>query len=277
MSDKIIGIMWNKNEGDILEETLTKALPLVDHLLVADDDSDDASWDIIRKHKSELAHIARYSEVTSTNHPKSSWQRNSLLDKAVEMFGRDIWIQVIESDLIAIDTNVREQVESRNHLHGIGIWWINIEAVRKSWAPEDELYPNWEGKSIQEVMPWGHILEKAPYTWRPYPDVYFPARWQPHPVGLDKYGGLGGEWYVRRKHCKEDVPLWGHYNVRGRKHFNAKYKNANVYSKAKAKRETIAFSVPQNPNYAAHLFQLNRAAWINQIRTQNRWVLRSLW
>ena len=273
--DKIIGIMWNHNEGDILEETLTKALPLVDHLLVADDDSDDNSWDIIRSHSSELAYFNRYSE-SDKELAKSHWQRQHLLNKAVQMFGRDIWIQVIESDLIAIDTDVREQVETRTNLHGAGIWWCNLEAVRREWRPEDEMYPNWD-KPIQEVMPWCHILEKAAYTWRPYPDIYFPERWQPHPCGLDKYGGLDGEWHVRRKHVNETTPLWGHFNVRGRKHFEKKYANVPDNSRNKAKREMMAFTLPQDPKYDACMFKLNRESWINQYRTKNRWTFRSMW
>ena len=275
MSDKIIGIMWNKNEADILDETLTKALPLVDHLLVADDDSDDSSWDIIRSHKSELAYISRYSEATNKSYSKDNWQRSSLLDKAVEMYGRDIWIQVMESDLIAIDTDIREQVETRENIQGAAIWWINVEAVRREWRSEDEMYPNWD-KSIQEVMPWGHILEKAPYTWRPHPDVYFPTRWQPHPCGLDKYGGPGGEWHVKKSHCKASTPLWGHYNIRGRKHFDIRYQHALANSKAKAKRELVAFTVPQDSKFDAHLFKLNREEWKKHI-LRSRWVVRSLW
>ncbi len=271
MTDPIIGIMWNKNEADILDETITKALPLVDHLLVVDDDSDDSSWDIIRSHKSELAYVNRYSE-SGQEYSKARWQRQHLLDQAVLMYGTDIWVQVIESDLIAIGTDIREQVETRNHLHGIGIWWITIEAVRKEWTPEDEKYPNWN-KSIQEVMPWGHILEKAPYTWRPYPDIYFGERWSPFPRGLDKYGSLGGEWRVRRRHCKEDSPLWGHYNVRGHKHFDHKYRNANPNSKAKAKRELMAFTVPKDlPDV---LFELNREEWRRLVRLRRGW--NSLW
>jgi glycosyltransferase involved in cell wall biosynthesis len=276
MSDKIIGIMWNKNEGDILDETITKALPLVDHLLVADDDSDDNSWDVIREHKSELAYISRYSEATNKQHSKNSWQRNSLLDKAKEIYGTDIWIQVIESDLIAIDTDIWEQVETRNNLYGIGIWWVNIEAVRKQWLPEDEMYPNWD-RSIQEVMDWGHILEKAPYTWRPYPGVYFPERWAPFPNGLVEHGAPGGEWRVRKRFCREDSPLWGHYNIRGRKHFEKRYANVPLDAKSRARREIVSFTVPQNPDYTPNLFRLNRESWVNQYKHARGRVFRSLW
>lgn len=274
MRDKIIGIMWNKNEADILDETISKALPLVDHLLIADDDSDDASWDIIRSHKSELAYCNRYSESRKELH-KDHWQRQHLLNKAKELYGSSIWIQVVESDLIAIDTDIREQVETRTNMYGIGIWWCNLEAVRREWKPEDEMYPNWD-RPIQEMMPWCHILEKAPYTWRPYPDIYFPKRWQPHPVGLDKYGGLEGEWYVKKKYVTADMPLWGHYNIRGRKHFDIRYKDAKPDSRAKAKREIVAFTVPQDPTWDDHVFKLNREAWKKQI-TKSRWVVKSLW
>jgi len=33
----IVGIMWNKNEGDILEEIIRKAVLKVDSLLITDD------------------------------------------------------------------------------------------------------------------------------------------------------------------------------------------------------------------------------------------------
>ena len=271
MTDPIIGIMWNKNEADILDETITKAIPLVDHLLVSDDDSDDRSWDIIRNHRSELAHVARRSE-SGEKYPKEIWQRQYLLDKAVELYGRDIWIQVIESDLIAIDVNLREQLDNPENLCGIGLWWITLEAVRKEWTTEFEQYPNWD-RSIQKIMPYCHILEKAPYTWRPYSGVEFGLKWNPVPNGLHKHGPvMNGEWRVRRDHCRIDIPLWGHYNIRGRTHFNKKF---GIESKAKSKRELVAFEIPRTRPEA--IFELTRKAWSDRVRKNRRRMLKSLW
>jgi len=270
---EIAGIMWNKNEGDILNETISKALPLVDHLLVSDDESSDNSWDIIRSRKSELTYISRYNETPGSSlYKKSVWQRQSLLDKAIELFGRDIWIQVVESDLIAIGTNVREQLETRNHVHGVSMWWITCEAVRKSWTEEDEKYPNWD-KSIQEVMPWGFILEKAPYTWQPVEGVEFGEKWNPVPRGLHKHGFLTGEYRVRRHNCKEDVPLWGHYNIRGKKHFNIKYKNIDLSRKSVARRIQCAFETPVR--FPEKLFPLTREGWIELVKKSRGY--KSLW
>ena len=272
-SDPVIGIMWNKNEGDILDETISKALLLVDHLLVADDQSSDDSWDIIRSKKSELAYISRYGETPgSKKYRKSVWQRQSLLEKAIEMYGRNIWIQVIESDLIAIDTNVKEQLELGTNVHGIALWWITLEAVRKEWIEEDEKYPNWD-KSIQEVMPYGFILEKAPYTWRPYPDIHFGDKWNPVPRGLAKYGHLGGEWRVRRRHCNKDIPLWAHYNIRGRKHFNKKYAGVDHSRQSVQKRNLCAFIIPKDMPEV--LFDLNREEWVRLVKLRRGW--NSLW
>ena len=274
MTDPIIGIMWNKNEADILDETITKALPLVDHLLISDDDSDDHSWDIIRSHKSSLAYHARRSEQ-SEHVEADRWQRQHLLDKAVELYGRNVWIQVIESDLIAIDVNLKEQLDNPANLHGIGLWWITLEAVRKEWTPEFEQYPNWD-RSIQKIMPDCHILEKAPYTWRPYEGVEFGRKWNPVPHGLDKHGPMmGGEWRVRRPICKPDIPLWGHYNIRGRKHFNSKYRHFDVNSKAKDKRELVAFEIPRTR--PEMIFPLTRNAWVERCEKNRRRMLKSLW
>jgi hypothetical protein len=276
MTDKIVGIMWNKNEGDILNESISKALPLVDHLLLSDDLSSDNSWDIIRNRKSELTYISRYGETSgSKKYDKSVWQRQSLLDKAVELFGRNIWIQVIESDLMAIDTNIREQVETKTYVHGIALWWITCEAIRKEWTEKDEKYPNWD-KSIQEVMPYGFILEKAAYTWRPYDGVYFTNKWSPVPRGLDKHGPvLGGEWRVRRFNCKPDTPLWGHYNVRGKKHFNAKYKGVDMTRKSVLKRKLCAFEIPHI--HPERVFPLTREGWTEFITNNRKRTVRSTW
>ena len=271
---KVVGILWNRNEGDILEEIISKARPLVDHLLVADDASTDNSWDIIRAKKSELDYISRYGETPGSKlYHKSVWQRQSLLEKAIEMFGRDIWIQVIESDLISIETNIKEQIELGTHTYGIAVWWITIEAVRKEWTEEDEKYPNWD-KSIQEVMPYGFILEKAPYTWRPLPDIHFSGKNRsPIPRGLAKYGQLSGEWRVRRRHCNVDTPLWGHYNIRGKKHFEDKYAGMDKTRKSVQKRYLCAFTIPKDIPEA--LFDLNRESWIKGVNLGLQW--RSLW
>ena len=49
--DKIVGMMWNKNEGDILPFTISKALEVVDYLVMADDGSTDNSMDVMQSFK----------------------------------------------------------------------------------------------------------------------------------------------------------------------------------------------------------------------------------
>ena len=148
--------------------------------------------------------------------------------------------------------------------------------VRKGgeWPPEFEMYPNWD-RPIQEVMPHCHILEKAPYTWRPYDGVMFGRKWSPVPRGLELHGPMmGGEWRVKRNVCREDIPLWGHYNVRGRKHFDAKYGD-RPSGRARSKRELVAFEIPRTRPEA--VFPLTREAWVSRCQENRRRKLRSLW
>ena len=45
----VVGVMWAKNEGDIIYETITDAIRNVDTLMIADDGSTDDTWQIIQR------------------------------------------------------------------------------------------------------------------------------------------------------------------------------------------------------------------------------------
>lgn len=245
MSDRIIGLMWNKSEGDILNETLSSALPMVDDLLVADHMSSDNSWDIIQERRSEFAFISQ-----SSHDP-----RQLLLDKAVEMYGRNIWIQIIESYMINVDTDVRAEIDSRALFNGEVLWWVYVEAFRLNWGPEDELFPNWD-KSITEVMPLGMILEQCPLTFRPHSDVRFTDRWRPWPAGLNGYMEKEQGLFSKKAWWRKQTPLFGHYNIRGHKHYSFKQLDKTVADS----RRFMAFDAAKT--HPGRVFPLSREGWI---------------
>jgi len=218
----VVGMMWNRNEGDILPYIIESALDKVDTLFIADDHSTDNSWDIIQSyaanHKDKIEYI-RNERV----HPKDAGQRQSLLDEIRRRYKpENTWVQVIESDIMILDTDVREAIRDWA-IDDLGITWQLLNAARKpgDWNDAD-VYPNWE-RPIQEIMPHAHWIEYMMYTWRPLPGLQFdPDTWRPWPNGFAQYVKNPP---LKRGRKGLTSPLLAHYGYRGPAHFKQKYGN----------------------------------------------------
>lgn len=217
----IVGMLWNCNEGDILEEIIENALPHVDSLFIADDGSTDDSWKIIqsfaKNRKDKIEHIQN-----KRNHPLDKGQRQALLDEIRRRYKPEsTWVQIIESDIMILDTDIRQCIQTHS-AEDMSMSWCVLNAVREhgTWK-EVDTYPNWP-VSIKEIMPYHHWLETfSSYTFRPLPRLYYNLdTWRPWPQGWTNYVGNKplnnrGEW--------KDSPLLAHYGYRGPTHFHLKF------------------------------------------------------
>jgi glycosyltransferase involved in cell wall biosynthesis len=219
MGEHLVGIMWNKNEGDILAQTIEAALPVVDSLFIADDGSDDDSWQII------LDYAARYpakiEHIQRNPNQFDQGQRQSMLNRIKERYKpENTWVQVIESDIMVLDTDVKEAVK-KYASKDIIMSWHCLNAVRPSWEDKDT-WPHWD-EPVTELLPNGHWMEIMTYTFRPLPKVrYTQKSWRPWPQGFSHYA-FGEPLENRRKY--NNSPLIAHYGFRGPTHYYEKFKH----------------------------------------------------
>ncbi len=224
MTDQIIGVMWCRNEGDILAEIIDNALNSgIDALMVADDDSTDDSWNIIKSYGKKLEYSARRELTNHGKYLDVVWARQHLLDEVRSRFGyKNTWVQIIESDVMLYDTDIREVIKYKAVKDTI-VYWHMLNAVRKEWTSDWDSWPNWGKRSIKEVMPDCHWMEVLGYTFRPLPKITYlrkPDIRKPYPQGFSKHYDVKVE--NRRKAC--DSPLLMHYGYRGPSHFYGKMK-----------------------------------------------------
>ena len=77
----IIGMMWNKNEGDILEEIIEAALSRVDTLFVADDGSTPGGFGTCRYEQTLLSIFVRLLKLPVM--PPDGWMNLTIDGKQV--------------------------------------------------------------------------------------------------------------------------------------------------------------------------------------------------
>lgn len=256
----IIGLMWAKDESDIIEQTIEDALKHVDTLMVADDDSIDGTWEIIKSYSNRLEYIAQRKHHIKNEHPLQ-WARQHLLDETRKRFGyKDTWIQIVESDIMILDTDIREAIK-RFCRDDVSVSWQTLNAVRHEWKPENDEYPNWS-KSIEEVMPYAHWMEVMTYSFRPLPGLYYTSERKPWPRGFSKYNG---KEYRKKKH---NSPLLAHFGYRGPNHFYNKYKGRSISKHPTwdtSSVESILRTVPifnGTWNNKKETFLMSRKGWI---------------
>lgn len=216
MSDVIIGCMWAKNEGDIIAQTIEAALahPDIDGLLIADDDSDDNTWDVIKSYKSKLLGCYRRRDHREVDrYSEKVWARAFLMDEVRRRFGcNDSWIQIIESDIMVFETSIREMIE-KIAVQDCIIYWQTLNACRRDWTDGGDKWPNWD-MPLQEIMPDCHWMELMPYTYRPLEKIYYDdGPRKPWPRGFTNYN------VTMRKTKTEHSPLLMHYGFRGPTHY----------------------------------------------------------
>lgn len=268
----IVGMMWNKNEGDILEEVITDAIKHVDVLFIADDGSRDRSWDIMQsmalRYPDKIEHIQR------APNPTDMAQRNSLLDCIRSRYkAEDTWVQVIESDIFILDTDIRQAIKERS-TDDVVVTWTALNGVRDpgTWGPEDT-YPIWN-KPIRDILNKAHFMENMHYSWRPFPNLKFQGAWRPWPQGMGQYQTKK----IEQKFTPENTPLLFHVGYRGIKHFwqkwqrakmgpfHSKYKTWDLRSVESVER-TVSF-FDGTWNNSASTFTPSRQGWIDRKKAQ---------
>ena len=261
----IVGMMFSHNEGDILEETMSSALNQVDSLFFADDGSTDNSWDVIEPYKS-LCEVAVKRDRT----PKDKGQRQFLLDEIRKRYKpEDTWVQIIESDIFILDTDIKEAIK-KHAVHDLAMSWMCLNAARPKggWTGEIDSYPNWE-IPMRTLMPGMHWMEFMLYTFRPLPGLIYDSQnaWRPWPSGFGQYAD--GKQVKGAYGRKPDAPLLLHVGYRGPRHFCQKYKGRwpgdkhpkygwDVSSVDKV-RETCFFF---NGTWNKRLMEASRAGWV---------------
>ena len=220
MPDNIIGMLFNHNEGDILEEIIVDAAKHVDSLFIADDNSTDSSWDIIQSLKNCKIEYVR----NTREDPRDTGQRQSLLNEIRKRYKpENTWVQVIDADVRILDTNIREAIKDFS-IDDVSMAWRMLNAVRfpGTWKKADT-YPNWDG-SIFDIMPYGHILEDSLYTFRPLSKLeYNLDKWRPWPQGFSNYTNK----QILKISKKPGTPLLAHYGYRGPTHIYTKFSKRN--------------------------------------------------
>ncbi len=259
MSDTIVGMMWNRNEGDILEEVIESALSNVDTLFLADDNSTDNSWDIIKSFGSRIEYVRNERE-----HSLDQGQRTSLLKAIQERYKpENTWVQIIESDIMILDTNIRTALKEWAH-EDLGMTWqlLNGARFKEEWE-EWDTFPNWNG-SIREVLPRAHWVEYMLYTFRPVEGLYYDMDvWRPWPRGFLKHLK---EEPLKRGKKGETSPLLAHYGYRGPTHFHQRYDHNKKWNKypswsvetLQKTKETIYYF---NGHWNRDLFPMSRKGW----------------
>lgn len=259
----IVGMMWNKNEGDILEETIHDALGHVDSLFLADDGSTDDSWAIMQSMAEAYSQIEHIQQKPD---PKDKAQRDSLLNEIRRRYKpEDTWVQIIESDIMILETDVREAIRDYA-INDLGVTWNTLNGVRRpgTWK-EVDTYPDWEA-SIVDILPLAHYMEIMLYTFRPLPELkYKQDTWRPWPAGFSAY--TNETLKVRSR--AHGSPLLAHYGFRGPTHFynkflgsrtrHSKHPTWDLSSPAKVE-ETVSFFNGEWNN--EHIFKMSRAGWI---------------
>ena len=216
LMDHIVGVMYCKNEADVLPITIPAALKLVDSLFIADDGSTDKSWDIIQYFKQ---HYPKVEYVQQKPNPVDQGQRQDLLNEIRRRYkAENTWVQAIDADMTLHTTDLHALIES-NKRENVTVLWAVMNAVRDYWDDVHQFYPNWP-EDIRTLMPNFHRIESVTYSYRPMPDLYFTQAWRAWPKGFGKYVTSGS---TDRPQPGTPPALLLHYGYRGPTHMLARW------------------------------------------------------
>lgn len=220
--DNIVGLMFCKNEADIIKVTIPSAMQHVDSMFISDDGSTDGSWEIIQYFKQQYPD--KIEHIQQKPNPKDQGQRQDLLDEIRRRYKpENTWVQTLDADMTLGITDLRSVI-AKNHRENVSVKWALMNAVRDYWEGVHHFYPHWP-EDIRNIMNKFHRIETIPYTYRPLPGLYFPPEWRPWPKGFGAYMTPGS---ADRHHDLENPPLMLHYGYRGPTHMMARWNRRPV-------------------------------------------------
>ena len=276
--DTIVGVMYCKNEIDVLPITIPEALKHVDTMFISDDGSEDGSWELIKSFKAQYPSKIEY--IRQDPSPFDQGQRSAMLIEIQKRYkAENTWVQVIESDVL-LHTNDLRSLIAATHRNDISVDWCFMNAVRLDWTGMHQHYPNWP-EDIRTIMPLFHKLETLLYTYRPLPGLYFEQTWRPAPKGFGVYYKQHPPFSGRRKSLdtRGRTPLALHYGYRGPTHLMTKWNRKAVRPESNITRhgedytsiETLLKTCPYfNGDFNREWYRTNtdpRVAWKNSLGT----------
>lgn len=264
--DHIVGIMWAKDEADIIEEIILDGLKHVDTMMIAEDSSSDRTPDIIESLAGQYPEI-EYISVKKRPDKRDKAQRQVLLNEVRRRYKPEsTLVHALESDIFILDTDIREAWKKYSS-DDIGMGWLLLNGVRRpgEWGEVDE-YPNWS-RPIREVLSYAHYMELMLSTFRPLAKLQYQSQpWRPWPSGFTHYTNK----HIKKRPKGEEAPLLFHVGYRGPTHFYQKYKRFGDHhpkyktwklSSPKAVEQTVAFF---NGKWNGKAFPASREGWINR-------------
>ncbi len=276
MSEHLVGMMWNKNEGDLLPDTIASALQSVDTLVIADDSYTENIWSISQgfaaHHKDQIEHIQRKPNSADRG------QKQALLTVIQQRYKpEDTWVQILESDIMVLETDIRRAIKERSN--DVVMEWQLLNASPApglNWDDFDD-YPNWR-RPIQEVMTHAHKMELMPYTFRPFEALsYKSVAWRPWPQGFSRVT-------KGKQQTSDYTPILAHYGYRGPTHFYEKYKSCGKrhpryrdwdLTSLESVKKTVPFF---NERWTRYGFPMSRYGWMNRKgRTKIEWTEERGW
>lgn len=272
MGENIVGVMWCRNEGDLLPHTIPAALEQVDCLMIVDDDSTDNSWDVIKSFDSKLEYAVRRTDKIQPGTHERLFARQHLLEETRRRFGyKNTWVQIIESDTALLDTDVKLAI-ARYARDDVMVPWHMVNAVRREWTDEYDLPRIPDNMPLDEFYDGAHWMEQlACYTFRPLPSIHYTERPTPWPRGFSSHQTSDGPKGKMRKY--DDTPLVIHYGFRSPTFYfnkmggkpNRKYKDWDLSSPASVRR-TVPFYNGTYNNAPTTFDSISRAGWCGSLR-----------
>jgi hypothetical protein len=228
--------------------------------MIADDDSTDNSWDVIKSFDRQLEYkVRRADKISDTDYTPRVFSRQHLLDEVRRRFGtKDVWVQIIESDTALLDTDVREVI-SKYAVDDISVRWHMINACRRVWTPEYDVPRIPAGMPLHEYFDAAHWMEQiSSYTFRPLPELHYTERFVPWPRGWSHYLKSDPPWKLV-KH--DDSPLIVHYGYRSPTFYSEKIGPSGGTPK-KNVRSTVPFFNGAYNNHPVDTFSpISREGW----------------
>lgn len=215
--DHIVGVMYCKNEVDVLPLTIPEAMKRVDSMFISDDGSIDGSWELIQYFKARYPGKIEYIQQK----PKAddAGQRSDLLNEIRRRYKpENTWVQVVEADIVIQGGDLRKTIADHN-VGNVCVKWENINVVRDYWDGIHQFYPYWP-ENLGKIMDKFHWIERLLYTYRPLPELYFTPEWRPWPRGFSHYITAATSEPPR---TVDSVPLLCHYGYRGPTHLVTKW------------------------------------------------------
>lgn len=225
---KVVGLMCVRDEADLLPEVLDHLDGNLDYIYAYDDGSQDATFNILSKHKA-VRYIMRRDNDKHRHQSLHRPNYHHLLEQLKKDSKEPTWAVITMGDRFYLNKSPYEicrDAESKGFLAVEGVQLDFLRHRVDPWTEENDTFPKWD-ISLRQSCRWARVDEICIVAYKVQDHLSYARSKYPWPKGIVSAGKTQFSFIENDRKLSMEMPYLEHQGRRSPKAFMFRYIHTN--------------------------------------------------